>query len=150
MHAPTCRPAGYRGFTLIEVMIVTAIVAILAAVAMPAYTSYVARAKRAEARAQLLQASQFMQRFYAANDRYDTDRAANGVATQMPASLRQSPADGAAQYELTITPTASDYTLTMAPTTTSTMASDACGGFRITSTGVRSVTGTQSRDTCWK
>ncbi|WP_298927602.1 type IV pilin protein [uncultured Ramlibacter sp.] len=148
-HAPTRRPgAKPHGFTLIEVMIVMAIIAILASVAMPAYTGYVARAKRAEARAQLLQASQFMQRFYAANDRYDADRATNGVASQMPAALKQSPANGGGLYSLTITSTATDYTLTMAPL--GSMASDACGAFRITSTGVRSVTGSLSRETCWK
>jgi type IV pilus assembly protein PilE len=50
------------GFTLIELMIVVAIVAILASIALPSYTSYIARARRADARTQLRQAAQFMQR----------------------------------------------------------------------------------------
>jgi type IV pilus assembly protein PilE len=147
-HGSACRPR--RGFTLIEVMITAAIVGILAAIALPAYTSYVARARRADARAQLMQAAQFMQRFYTANDQYVNDRAGNNISTQMPSNLMQSPADGPQIYALTINATVSAYTLTMAPLSSSTLASDACGSFTLTSTGVRGVTGTQSRDICWK
>ena len=110
-----------NGFTLIEVMIVVAIVAILAAVGLPSYTSHIARAKRADARGQLLQAAQFMQRFYAANDQYAHDRSGNEVSTQIPANLTKSPADGTQIYALAITATTSTYTLTMTPLTGSSM-----------------------------
>lgn len=155
---------GIRGFTLIELMIVVAIIAILASIALPAYSSYVARARRADARTQLLQAAQFMQRFYAANDRYDQDRAANsilGSSVGMPENLRKSPGDGTAIYQLntsiaaagnyTATVTTTAYTLTMAPITGGIAAADACGMFTITSTGVRGVAGaSKTRDECWK
>jgi type IV pilus assembly protein PilE len=158
LSLPSRRP---RGFTLIEIMVVVAIVAILAAIALPSYTQYIARAKRADARSQLLQVAQFMQRFYAANDRFDQDRSTASVATLIPAGLSVSPATGTALYQLnnaittltdaTFTVTATAYTLTMAPISGLNMANDGCGMYTLSSTGVRGVSGnTLTRDECWK
>jgi len=152
-------PAAHRGFTLIELMVAVAIIAILIAVALPTYQSYVARARRADARTQLLQAAQFMQRFYTSNDRYDVDRASNPVLGQIPAGLKQSPADGGAVYALDIPAaslSATGYELRMVPVVGSPMATDKCGSFTINSVGIRGVVvggtaGSASlRDTCWK
>ena len=154
-------PARIAGFTLVELMIVVAVVGVLTAIALPSYTSYVARARRADARAQLLQVAQFMQRFYAANDRFDQDRAGTSVLSVMPTNMQKSPADSTAMYQLnsaitsagsyTITVTVSAYTLTMAPISGTAMASDGCGAFRVNSLGVRTITGTgKTRDECWK
>ena len=150
------------GFTLIELMVTVAIVAVLAAIALPSYASYVARARRADARGQLVQAAQFMQRFYAANDSFSADRAGNGVIGQVPASLMQSPADSAKLYDLDI-PTGDapltnpmGFTLHMVPVAGGVMARDLCGIFTLTSTGLRGilVSGVPDngalRDTCWK
>jgi type IV pilus assembly protein PilE len=142
-------------------MITVAIIGILAAIALPSYNSYIARARRADARTQLLQAAQFMQRFYAANDSYSSDRAGNDVVTVMPENLKKSPSDGTAVYQLntgiatagnyTATVTVSAYTLTMAPISGGVAASDACGMFTITSAGVRGIaSATKTRDECWK
>lgn len=142
-----------RGFTLIEVMIVLAIVGVLLAVALPSYTSYVARANRADARGQMLQVSQYMQRFYAANDRFDRDRANtdNTAGDLIPANLKRSPADGTQLYGLTVQATAVAFTVTAVPLAGTKMAGDPCGSLTLTSTGVRGVDGaTLSRDECWK
>ena len=54
-------------------MIVVAIVGILAAIAYPSYTEQVKRGQRSKAQTALLEAAQFMQRYYAANNSYATD-----------------------------------------------------------------------------
>ncbi|MBS0319206.1 MAG: prepilin-type N-terminal cleavage/methylation domain-containing protein [Proteobacteria bacterium] len=55
------RTLHYRGFTLIEVMIVCAIVAVLAAVALPSYFSYIQRSKIIEATTALSDVRQRME-----------------------------------------------------------------------------------------
>jgi type IV pilus assembly protein PilE len=147
-----------RGFTLVEVIVVVAIVGILSSIALPSYTSYVARARRADAQAQLTQAAQLMQRYYSANDRYDQDRSGttNAVSHARWNGLRQSPADGAAVYNLSLASVGTDsFTLKMAPATGTSMAQDKCGTFTLTNTGVRGVEvggtagSTELRDQCW-
>lgn len=140
-------------------MIVISIVSILVAVALPSYSEHVARARRADARTQLLQVAQFMQRFYAANDSFYQDRANNSVATQIPPNLMKSPADGAAIYSLEIPSgmlTSMSFELRMVPLPGGPMGADKCGTFSINSVGVRGVIvggvadHASLRDTCWK
>jgi type IV pilus assembly protein PilE len=61
-----------QGMTLIEMMIVVAIVGILASIAYPSYQNYVLRSHRAAATGCLLELSQFMERNYTQNMRYDS------------------------------------------------------------------------------
>lgn len=159
---PTSRrnaTARFDGLTLIELLVVISILSLLVSIALPSYTEHVARARRADARTQLLQVAQFMQRFYAANDNYEADRAGNPVLTQVPPSLMKSPADSEAVYTLDIpvaTLTKSTFEIHMVPVPGGPMGADKCGVFALSSLGVRSViVGGASntaalRDSCWK
>jgi type IV pilus assembly protein PilE len=144
------------GFTLIELMIVVAIVGLLVTLSIPSYRSHIARSNRAAAQAQLMQAAQYMHRFYAANDNYSIDRGGGTTVDKvMPANLQISPQGAAAAlyqlswkgYDFTQTNT---FTLTMVPVTGQSMANDPCGSFTITQTGLKGVTGSWTVAQCWR
>jgi len=143
--------ADCRGFTLIELVVVMAIIAILAAVAIPNYSEYIQRGQRSEAKAILLQAAQWMERFRTENNRYDQNLA--GTATSLPAGLAQSPATGAVRYNIALpTLTANTYVITATRAD-----ADACGDFSINQLGQRTVAiggtsyaaGTPEFQRCW-
>lgn len=122
------RPAQ-RGFTLVEVMVVTAMVAILAAIAYPSYAQYMQRSRRAEVQA-LLQdiALKQQQRLLDVRAYADTLAALNiGV----PASINP-------HYAITIAlgaGGASSFTLTATPQ--GGQSADTCGTLTLTHTGVK-------------
>ena len=111
----------------------------------------------------MAQTAQFMQRFYMANDNYYQDRANNDVITTIPASLKQSPADGSKIYELAIPvgdaplTNVASFTLRMVTAAGGLMANDPRGTFTLTSIGMRGIlvnrvqdNASALRDNCWK
>ena len=147
-----------RGFTLIELMITVAIVGVLASIALPAYQDSVAKSRRAEVRAILMEASQWMERFYSENYRYDQNTAASPVNDAMPASLKISPRVQGGTYTIAVTAvqTPPSYVLTATRVAGGNMAADKCGNFTISNTGVRSNAShgfgndADAVKTCWK
>jgi type IV pilus assembly protein PilE len=111
-------PPGQRtvgGFSLMELMIVVAIVGILGSIAYPSYLNQVTKSRRTDAQAVLMEAAQFMERFYTENNRYDQDT--GGTAVALPAQLQESPRDsGTKSYDITVqASTTSTYTLRATP-----------------------------------
>lgn len=104
-----------QGMTLIELMVVVAIVAILAGIAFPAYQQHVIKSNRVDAQTVLIEAAQYMERFYTANHRYDQDLAGNAVV--LPADLTASPVGAdTVYYNVAINAVGtSTYTLTATP-----------------------------------
>lgn len=140
------------GFTLIELMITVAIIGILAAVAYPSYTQYVQRANRAEARSMLLENAQFLERNFTTANRYDqTSAGATINSAALPRT--QSPANGAAKYNITVAMGAAPaQTFTLSATPAGSMTGDACGTFTLTNTGLQGAAGQTSGSVvadCW-
>jgi type IV pilus assembly protein PilE len=140
IHSLVKNRSGASGFTLIELMIVVAIVGILAAIAIPSYVDYVERAKRNDAKAVLLEASQFMERRFTENRSY--------AGSVLPTSLEQSPRDGLAWYNVTIGDLgATTYTLTAAPK--SGWTPKKCGSLTLNQVGARGISTSDSLSDCW-
>lgn len=134
------------GFSLLELVTAMAILAVLAAVALPSYTDYVARSRRFEARAGLLEAAHWMERWRTERGRYD-DPANPG---QPPPGFpwRQIPLAGPRHYSVSLVTTMVGYTITA--TSTRTTASDVCESLSIDETGRRGFTGPRgTEEVCW-
>lgn len=121
----------FRGFTLIEVMIVVAIVAILSAIALPSYKEYIRRGHRAEARAALLQAAQWFERAATATGTYPLTASFPNTLTTVP-SGRYSVAAASPPASAT---SGAAFTLTATPA--GGQVGDKCGNYTLTHSGIR-------------
>ena len=104
----------------------------------------VKRGQRSSARTSLLEAQQFMERFYAANSRYTTDEVGS-VSPTLPARLLAVPAE-APRYNLSVVATLNAYTLTATP-----IGTDICGNLTLTHTGVKGRSASEPTVAeCWR
>lgn len=138
-------PKSFKGFTLIEVMVVTAIIAIIAGIAIPSYQESVRRANRTDALVELNGIAQRLQRCYTTYSAYNNDNC--GAATQLAdGGTRQSEKGW---YEISGVIAAQTYSLTARPVVGGKQAKDTkCTSFTFTNTGVKSATG-DDPDRCW-
>jgi type IV pilus assembly protein PilE len=135
-----------RGFSLLELLVALAIVAVLTAIAVPSYAEYIARSKRFEARAGLLEAAHWMERWRTERGRYDDAASANQPPPDFP--WRQIPPGGVPNYTVSVVATAATYRITA--TATRGMATDVCASLSIDETGQRTFTGDRaSAEVCW-
>lgn len=153
------------GFSLIELVVAVAVVAILARIAYPAYLDSVRKSRRADAKSVLLQASQWMERFYTENNRYDQNlettpkyiaTLSSGApiipTTGVYGGPTQSPTQGTKAYDIVFATLNTDgtinntysrvqnsYVLRAVPASGNDQAKDQCGTLTLTSTGVKDV-----------
>mgnify|MGYP001574996894 CR=1 FL=1 len=152
-----------RGFTLIELMIVTVVIAVLASVAYPSYSEYVAKSRRTAVTAILSQGQQFMERFYTENFSYYQVRGSTAVVADVyPGALTQSPpkGEGAASYTVAVTVDAKQPEIyTLKATRTGGMVADRCGNYQVDQYGRKTLDGYDTQrfasskaamDYCWK
>ncbi len=136
MQRPTFH-ARVRGFTLIELMITVAVVAILAAVALPSYQDHVRKSRRAQAKADLVEVAQLLERYHTVQNTY--------VGFTLP--FEQSPRDGTSRYTISLGgESASAFTLTAAPGDA--QAEDKCGTMTLDQAG-RKTPDNATVEGCW-
>lgn len=155
--------AGYQqhGFSLIELMIVVAVIGILAAIAYPSYREHIARSRRADAKTVIQEAAQVLERRYTECSNYnrknDCASAAN-MGEVLPSILTSSPKGGTTKWYQMDTNngktavTTTTFTLIFKPQ--GSQATDKCGSFSLTNTGVKTIIDTPSGSTatvddCW-
>jgi type IV pilus assembly protein PilE len=142
--------------TMVELVIVLALIAILAAIGYPLYAEQVAKSRRADAQGALLAFAQAMERHAAANPNTGYAGAAAGGAdtgTPDPAVFPdEAPLNSTEKYyDLNIQAVTMDgaygraYVIEAIPK--GKQAADECDSFRLSSAGVRTVTGS---GTCWR
>ena len=127
-----------RGFTLIELMIVVAVVAILAAIAYPSYTDSVLKSRRGQAKADMVEAAQMLERYHSEKNTY----------VGFVLNPTQSPKTGDARYTLALNPVPTQGSFTITATALGGQANDRCGNLSIDQAGVK----TNSKGTladCW-
>jgi len=138
----------YKGFTIIEVMIVIAVVALLAAIAIPSYRDYILRGKLVEAHTALADFRVRQEQFYQDNRRYD-GAGLGGCGAAAPTSK---------YFTFTCVPNATAPSQTYTATATG-IANEGTSGFAftITESNARATTvtspassnGWSSNGSCW-
>ena len=126
------------GFTLIELMIVVAVIAILAAVAFPSYNDHVRKSRRAQAKADLVELAQQLERHHTVQNTY--------AGLTLP--ITQSPRDGTSRYTLSYSgnPSASAFKLQAVPGTG--QDKDKCGTLTLDQAG-RKTPNNATVEGCW-
>lgn len=128
-----------RGFTLIELMIVVAIIGILAVIVYPSYARQVQKSRRAQAKADLTELSQQLERQFTANRDY------TGYTLAFTQSPRE--ANSTVAYTIAGAINARDYVLTA--TATGPQATDLCGDLTLDNTGVKTHSAGDDNNCSW-
>lgn len=126
-----------KGFTLVELMVVVAILGVITAIAYPSYVEFVRKSNRSEAKAELSDVAQRLQRCYTTYAAYNDNRCPIYADLVDDGLISQ----GRGFYKVTISSaTRTTYTLTataiVAPQTADT--NNGCNAMTLNYQGVRS------------
>jgi type IV pilus assembly protein PilE len=140
------------GFTLIEMMIVLVIIAVLMMVALPAYESQQIRAKRSVAQVELLRILARQEQFFLNNRSYSTTLAPLGFADPWIVDADGNEIDATASnriYSISLASASATAFEIQAVPQARQVKDTVCATMKVTSTGVKSVTGGGTVADCW-
>ncbi len=132
----------HRGFTLIELMMVIAIIAILAAIAYPSYQDSVRKTRRGQAKANLVEIADRMEKCHTVNNSYNN---CFGGTNTLPSPLNRSPQTGSGIFYDVSLGTVAQNTFTLTATPRDDQATDVCGNLTLNHQGARGA----SQTDCW-
>lgn len=134
------------GFTLLEGLIVVAILAILGSIAFSSYTESMIKSGRSDAKVELNDVAQRLQRCYTANNRYNP---ADGVCRVVDDLNNGGITSREGFYLITANLAQTTFQLTATPVAGSRQAKDTlCTGFTLNQTGQRGSSGAPP-ERCW-
>jgi type IV pilus assembly protein PilE len=128
--------SGFRGFTLIEMLVVLAIVATLAAMAWPGYRQILHRSHRIEARLALLRLQYLQERHFAEHHAYAGELRADGSGDSLP--MESLTEEGSYELSLVVDAGGQEYVAIAQATTSGRQADDhPCQRLSIDAIGTR-------------
>lgn len=142
-HQSCRRPRRQAGFTLIELMITVVVISILAAIAYTNYSEYVTRSRRAAATTCLMEAAQFLERYYTTQLTYVGAGAAPQCDPETAPFYTVS-------YVGNVAPAAKTFNLQAVPQGVQATRDTLCGTLTLDAQGVRGESGTAGAAVeCW-
>jgi len=132
----------HHGFTLLELLITITIIGVIAGIAYPRYNYHIAKTRRMQAEVALGDIAARLEQFYSISNSYQH-------ATLDVLQVNKYAADNC--YMLNIdAATDQEYRISAAPLNSQATIDHACGTLTLDQMGEKGISGTGSRELCWK